>query len=144
MGQLTLDDVVITPLSKIEAFGGDILHALKKSDDSFAGFGEAYFSLVNSSEIKAWKKHNLQISNLIVPVGRVRFAVIDGTGQSKVVDLSPDNYFRLTIPPGFWFGFLGLGSGTNLILSVSNIEHDPSEVERKEKNEFDFDWGLIS
>ena len=51
-----LDGVILTPLKKIGHPKGDVFHAMKLSDEGFCGFGEAYFSTVNKSEIKGWKK----------------------------------------------------------------------------------------
>ena len=144
MGSVTIKDVVITSLPKIFTEGGDVLRALKKSEDAYAGFGEAYFSQIDFNAVKAWKKHNIQVCNLIVPVGSVRFVVVDGDGRQLVIDINNDNYSRITIPPGLWFGFQGLSIGVNLVLNISNIEHDPSESERITKEEIHFDWGAES
>ena len=50
--------------------------------------------------------------------------------EYEEVILSPNEYIRLTVPPGIWFGFKGLGKPVNLISNIADIEHDPSEVER--------------
>ena len=43
MGSMNLlDQIQITPLRQIPTTGGDIWHALKSTDDSYHGFGEAY------------------------------------------------------------------------------------------------------
>jgi len=47
-----IDGVELTPLKIIEVKDGNVLHALKKSDIGFEGFGEAYFSNVESGQIK--------------------------------------------------------------------------------------------
>ena len=46
-------DILITPLRRIETTGGDVLHAMKHSDEGSAGFGEAYFSWVSGGAVKA-------------------------------------------------------------------------------------------
>ena len=38
--------VIETSLKHIRVPGGDVLHALKITDEGFDGFGEAYFSMV--------------------------------------------------------------------------------------------------
>ena len=43
MGDVSLDDILVTPLKRIPTVGGDVLHALKKTDAGFDGFGEIYF-----------------------------------------------------------------------------------------------------
>ena len=42
-----IKDVVITNLNIINTPGGNVKHAMKKSDNGFEGFGEAYFSHIN-------------------------------------------------------------------------------------------------
>ena len=134
--------ITLTPLKRIEHDKGDILHGIKKSETTFSGFGEAYFSTVIKDEIKAWKCHSRMILNLIVPVGAVKFVVKDLSKPDNTFEtiLSKENYYRLTIQPGLWFGFQGIGEGLNMVSNIASIEHDPAEVERKELNEIDYEW----
>jgi dTDP-4-dehydrorhamnose 3,5-epimerase len=126
MGSFT--GVELTKLKKISHPKGDIFHALKSSERSFSGFGEAYFSSVNSEEIKGWKKHTQMVMNLIVPVGSVIFYVYDDVLlQGVKYQLGEDSYYRLTIKPGYWVAFEGASTGLNLLLNVGSIEHNPSE-----------------
>jgi len=146
MGTVVLGDILVTPLTQVETSGGDVLHAMKASDKGFSGFGEAYFSWINSGSIKAWKRHTRMIMNLVVPVGTVRFVFhldnVQLTQSFRVIDIGTGNYSRITVPPGIWFGFQGLESPHNLILNVSSISHDPFEVDRKTINEIQYDWNL--
>ena len=50
MGTITLSDIELTPLKRVETVGGDVLHGIKSSDKSYAGFGEAYFCLLYTSD----------------------------------------------------------------------------------------------
>lgn len=121
---------------------------MKSSDQGYAGFGEAYFSTIEPGAVKAWKRHRKMILNLVVPIGSIRFVIHDDREESSTygvfneVVLSKDNYCRLTIPPMLWMGFQGTGKETGLLLNVASILHDPDEVDRKEINEFDFDWSM--
>ena len=52
---MSIDDFVnISELKKITHPKGDIYHALKSSENSYQGFGEAYFTNIHSGEIKGW------------------------------------------------------------------------------------------
>ncbi|EJL6645127.1 dTDP-4-dehydrorhamnose 3,5-epimerase, partial [Vibrio cholerae] len=64
-----IEGVVVTPLKQILLDKGAVFHGIKSTDDTFYGFGEAYFSQANHSSIKGWKKHTKMNMNLIVPVG---------------------------------------------------------------------------
>ncbi|MEG0163454.1 MAG: dTDP-4-dehydrorhamnose 3,5-epimerase, partial [Mucinivorans sp.] len=52
-------------------------------------------------------------------------------GQFFEVTLNSDNYQRITIPPDVWVAFSGVGENLNLLLNLANMEHDPTEIERK-------------
>jgi len=69
--------VVLTPLKVITGENGGVLHALKNNEDSFAGFGEAYFSTVQHRAVKGWKRHREMILNIVVPSGSIRFVLFD-------------------------------------------------------------------
>ena len=73
MGAVNVNQILITPLKRIQVAGGDVLHGMKCSDPGYLDFGEAYFSLLNPHSIKGWKKHSIMIMNLTVPVGKVKF-----------------------------------------------------------------------
>ncbi len=141
MDNRLIDKVVTTPLNKINVEGGDVYHAMKKSDGVFEKFGEAYFSFIEEGYIKAWKKHKFMTLNLIVPIGKVQFVLYDEYSDSFHSEiLSPRHYNRLTVPPNLWFGFKGLQKGKSMLLNIADIEHDPDEVERLNVNELEFNW----
>ena len=50
-----MDGIILTPLKQIRTSKGSVLHAMKKGDEGYAGFGEAYFSTINKGDIKGWK-----------------------------------------------------------------------------------------
>ena len=124
--------IKIKALKQINVEGGNVLHALKASEEEFYGFEEAYFSTIEINKIKAWKRHLRMTMNLIVPVVEVQFNFY--SQEKKLLSntiIGERNYSRITVPPMTWFGFKGLASSTSYILNISNKFHDPSEVERK-------------
>lgn len=117
-----------TPLRRIAHPKGDLFHVLKCGEEDFKGFGEAYFTTVLHGQAKGWKRHTVMHMNLIVPVGCVRFYVYDEKqARTTHFDLGPDNYGRLSVPPGMWVAFKGMGSELNLVLNLASIPHDPTE-----------------
>ena len=70
--------------------------------------------------------------NLIIPIGKVQFNFYDDNKilLNKTI-VGEDNYCRITVPPMVWFGFKGLSSYTSYILNISDVSHDPLEVERE-------------
>ena len=144
MGAITLDEIVVVPLRQIATEGGDVLHAMKSSDIGFSGYGEAYFSRVNSGAIKAWKRHSRMSMNLIVPVGTIKFVfhleTLTPNSSYRIEEIGEFNYARIMVPPGIIFGFQGMDKSSSVLLNISDIEHDPNEVERFPIDAFNFRW----
>jgi dTDP-4-dehydrorhamnose 3,5-epimerase len=131
----SIEGVLLTPLKIITGESGSVMHALKNHETAYHGFGEVYFSTVEPGYVKGWKKHTKMLLNIIVPSGAIHFVLYDDRGDSpsfqtiQEVSLSTENYQRLTVPPGVWMAFKGLGSGLNMLLNVASIPHDPTETE---------------
>jgi dTDP-4-dehydrorhamnose 3,5-epimerase len=131
---MSLNKIKLFKLKKINIKNGKVLRVLRKTDKNFYKFSECYFSFVSYKKIKAWKKHKKMKMNLIVPVGTVKFIFYcEKIKKFKKIIIGENNYQRLFVPGGLWFGFQGL-SKVNLILNISNIIHNEKEVLRKEKS----------
>jgi dTDP-4-dehydrorhamnose 3,5-epimerase len=143
-----IEGVLLTHLKIIDLKEGDILRVIKSIDPGYESFGEAYFSTTRSGMIKAWKKHKKMTLNLVVPTGELNFVMYDDRqtsstlGDFQIVNLSRENYFRLTVPPGIWFGFKAQGKEDAMMLNISNMIHDESEIERKSIENITFDWSF--
>lgn len=131
-------------LKRFPSLKGDVCHALKSSDVGYAGFGEAYFSLINEEQIKGWKRHSKMTLNLVVPRGMVRFVFFESRENPEFYCevIGEDAYNRLLVPPKIWFAFQCVSKTPAIVLNVASIEHDPKEVERLELNEVPYDWSL--
>ena len=149
MDKINIEGIILTPLKKIRHPKGDIFHGMKKSDEGFSGFGEAYFSTIKGGQIKGWNKHKIMTLNLLVPMGEVTFIIYDdrinsnSKGSFFRVELSSSNYKRLSVPPRLWVAFRGNGSNTNLILNVASIEHDSEEIEKLDLREITYNWDSV-
>ena len=79
--------------------------------------------------------------NLVVPIGTVRFVFCDLLRHSfREEEIGASNYSRITVPPNIWFGFQGMSKKLSLVLNVASLPHNPAEVERKMREEIDFNW----
>ena len=142
MGTVSVNQILITPLKRIQVDGGDVLHGMKCSDPGYVDFGEAYFSIIEAGAIKAWKRHLRMTLNFIVPLGQVLFAFLDEDGLIREEIVGDNRYVRLTVPPGIWFGFKGLFPPHSMLLNVADIPHDPTEIERKNLHQIKYNWKL--
>jgi dTDP-4-dehydrorhamnose 3,5-epimerase len=142
---MMIKDVLITKLDVMEAPGGGVMHAMKETSIGYGGFGEAYFSQIDSGAIKAWKRHREMTLNLIVPLGKIKFVLFDDRDNRpkfQEVIISKSNYCRLTVPPMVWMGFQGLSENKSILLNIANIEHNIDEVDRKEIEKIQYEWSV--
>ena len=137
-----LDEIKVTKLSTFSLETGNVLHAIKNGDPGYISMGEVYFSFINPNAIKAWKLHYRMTLNLVVPIGMVRFVFLNPQTPvvSRVEEIGEQNYCRLTVPPGIWFGFKGLSVEPSLVTNIADLKHDPSEVTKKNVGAFDYQW----
>jgi dTDP-4-dehydrorhamnose 3,5-epimerase len=143
MGDVTVNEILVTPLKHIPLAEGDVLHGMKCNDPGYVDFGEVYFSVVYKGAIKAWKRHMRMTLNLVVPQGTIQFVFMDGSGTFREEVVGRDRYVRLTVPPRLWFAFRGLDESHSLLMNVADIPHDPNELERATIAEISFDWEKI-
>jgi len=139
--------VELYPLKQINVLNGNVLHALKSTDQGYYGFGEAYFSLIEKGAIKGWKKHTRYVLNIVVPKGTIKFVIYDDRlnsetyGQFEEYVLSTnENYQRITIQPGLWMAFMGLDDTTSILLDIIPEVHDASEAMRVDLSFFNYDF----
>jgi len=143
-----IQDVLVTPLKRIADERGAILHMLRSDDPHFQQFGEAYFSYVYPGAIKGWHFHRRMTQNYAVPCGMIKLVLYDGRedsptkGELMEVFQGDWNYCLVTIPPGVWNGYKGVGSPFSIVANCATETHDPSEMDRKDP--FDpsipYDW----
>ena len=136
MEQLMIEGVVVTQLSQIVDERGAVLHHMRNDAPEFTTFGECYFSEMVPGAVKAWKRHREQTQNLAVPVGRVRFVVFDDRpgsitqGELLVIELGrPDDYYRLRIPKGLWYGFTCLSKFPAMVANCADRPHELKDAE---------------
>jgi dTDP-4-dehydrorhamnose 3,5-epimerase len=149
-GSRAIEGVSITPLRRLPDERGAIFHMLRADDPEFERFGEIYFSLVYPGVVKAWHLHHRMTLNYAVPVGMVKLVLYDGRRNSASegvlteLFVGEQNYVRVTIPPGVWNGFKGMGTTPALVANCATIPHDPDEIERVDPfaNDIPYRWEL--
>lgn len=146
-----IDGVLITPLKKIPDERGSIYHMLRRDDPHFQKFGEIYFSIVYPQVIKAWHLHTKMTLNYAVIEGSIKLVLFDDRKKSSTkgvlmeLFVGEENYSLITIPPGVWNGFKGIGTEKSIIANCATIPHDPKEIKRMDPFEngvIMYDWSL--
>ncbi len=143
-----IEGVAVRPLRQIIDDRGKVMHMLRRDDPHFIEFGEIYFSVVHPNVIKGWHLHKRMTINYAVVQGLIKLVVYDARSESRTHDeivelyVGPESYNLVTVPPGVWNGFQGIGGRDAIVANCATIPHDPSEIERLDP--FDpripYDW----
>jgi dTDP-4-dehydrorhamnose 3,5-epimerase len=136
------------PLKMIKDERGAVMHMLRSTDPYFTKFGELYFSLINSGQVKGWKKHKAITQHMVVPEGMVQFVFYDdrenspSRGKLQSIEFGVENYLLLKIPPGLWYSFKAISKTHALIANCTTAPHDPleSEVLPLENDKIPYSW----
>ena len=144
----SIQGVIVAPRKKIVDDRGAIFHMLKATDPEFEKFGEIYFSKIHPGVIKAWHHHSKMTLNYYVVVGSIQLGLWDGRKDSPTFGVQQTVYMDeqlpqiVTVPPGVWNGFKGLGDKSSIVANCATIPHDPEEITRKPWNdpEFGYSW----
>ena len=146
----TIEGVVVSPLRKICDERGMIMHMMRSDTPIFKSFGEIYFSQVYPGVVKGWHIHREMILNYAVVSGMIKLVLYDDRAESPSKGLlmeivtGENNYQLITIPPGVWNGFKGIGTHPALVANCSSIPHDPKEIDRMDpfNNHIPYKWDL--
>ena len=112
------------------------MHMLRRDDPWFEAFGEVYFSVVYPSAIKAWHLHKRMTLNYAVVSGMIKLVLYDDRpdsatrGELQEIFTGEDSYTLVSIPPGVWNGFKGLGGKRAIVANCATHPHDPEEIVR--------------
>ena len=143
-----IHDVKITPHKIISDDRGKVMHMLRNDNPIFHSFGEIYFSTIYKDSIKAWHLHKESTLNYACIKGSVKLVLFDerpespSKGKYQEINLSPENYFLVTIPPNIWNGFKGLYKPESIIANCLNLPHNEKEMVRKNHSDkkFNYKW----
>ena len=143
--------VRVTPLRQIADERGKIMHMLRCDAEHFDRFGEIYFSCVWPNVIKGWHLHKMMTLNYAVPIGHIKFVLFDertespSCGQVQELFLGESNYCLVTVPPGVWNGFKGIGDRMAFVANCATLPHAPDEIIRLDPftNHIPYDWSLL-
>ncbi|MBN1980135.1 MAG: dTDP-4-dehydrorhamnose 3,5-epimerase family protein [Chitinivibrionales bacterium] len=145
-----IHDIAIRPLRQVPDERGKIMTMLRADDEFFEQFGEIYFSIVYPGIIKGWHRHKVMTLNYAVVFGTIKLVLYDDRTDSpsygQLMEIFPGeaNYVLITIPPGVWNGFKGVGTTFAIVANCATHPHDPQEIERLDpfQNYIPYDWTL--
>ncbi len=143
----TIDGVLVTPLKIISDERGAVMHVLRSDAPYFVKFGEAYVSVINPGVVKGWKLHAESASNMAVPVGRVKFVLVDTRegsptkGLMQEVALGPgEEYCLLTVPSGVAYAWKNLADAPAYVINCATEPHRPGEGQTLLLETYPYEW----
>ncbi len=145
-----IDGVLINALQRIPDERGAIMHMLRRTDAHFQQFGEIYFSTVYPGVVKGWHIHTRMTLNYAVVSGMIKLVLYDERENSPTANeiqelyLGVSDYKLVTIPPGVWNGFKGIGEQQAIVANCSTEPHDPDEILRRDPfdRSIPYDWDI--
>lgn len=145
-----IDGVRVHSLRQIPDERGKVMHMLRCDDPHFEKFGEIYFSVVYPEVIKGWHLHRKMTLNYAVISGMIKLVLYDDRegsptkGECQELFAGESNYVLVTIPPGVWNGFKGIGTSPALVANCATVPHEPEEIMRLDPfdNDIPYDWAL--
>lgn len=145
-----IQGVCIRLLRQIPDERGKVMHMLRWDDPHFERFGEIYFSMVGPGVVKGWHCHERMTLNYAVISGHIKLVLYDDRegsltrGQVQEIFTGESNYALITVPPGTWNGFKGLGTGPAIVANCATEPHDPGEMSRLDpmSGAIPYDWSL--
>lgn len=131
-----IEGVRVHPLRQIPDERGKVMHMLRADDPHFQRFGEIYFSVVYPGAIKGWHLHREMTLNYAVIQGSIKLVLFDDrpgcSTRGEVMELfvGDGNYVLVTVPPGIWNGFMGMGGRAAIVANCATHPHHPDEIVR--------------
>lgn len=146
-----INGVKIKQLKIISDERGSVMHMIRCDNKEFTKFGEIYFSTVYPGVVKGWHLHTRMTLNYVVVSGMIKLVLYDLRKNSSTKDklmeifIGDNNYSLVSIPPGVWNGFKGLGITPSILANCSDIPYDPKEIIRLDPINNDlikYDWSI--
>ncbi len=138
------------PLRQIPDERGKVMHMLRRDDPWFQGFGEIYFSVVYPGVVKGWHLHRRMTLNYAVVHGMIKLVLYDDRegsltrGEIQEVFTGEEFYALVTIPPGVWNGFKGVGIKPAIVANCATEPHSADEMVRRDPQDptIPYAWDL--
>jgi dTDP-4-dehydrorhamnose 3,5-epimerase len=148
-----IDGVVIKPLKVIPDERGWLMEILRNDDPIFTQFGQVYMTTAYPGVVKGWHYHKKQTDNFTCVHGMMKVALYDKRegsptyGALMEIFVGEKNPVLISVPPGVYHGFKGIGTETAFFVSVPTLPYNYAEPDEyrlpPDTDEIPYDWGLL-
>ena len=147
-----IDGVVLKMLRVIPDEQGWLMEILSCDDPLFKQFGQVYVTTAYPGVVKGWHYHKKQTDNFTCINGMMKVALYDARDGSPTkgnlleLFVGDKNPLLISVPPGVYHGFKGIGTETAFFLSVPTLPYNYTEPDEyrlpPDTTEIPYDWGL--
>lgn len=123
-----IEGVTVKHLRVLPDERGRLMEILRRDDECFTQFGQAYITTVYPGVVKAWHYHKVQHDNFAVVAGMVQIALYDARedsptrGEVNTFHVGIHNPMLIHVPPFVYHGFKNVGTEEAIVLNL------PTEV----------------
>lgn len=148
----SIEGVKIKNLRVIPDERGWLMEILRSDDEIFQQFGQVYITTAYPGVVKGWHYHKKQTDNFTCICGMMKVALYDARDDSRTKGtimeffIGEKNPLLISVPPGVYHGFKGIGTDTAYFLSVPTLPYNYQEPDEyrlpPDTKEIPYDWGL--
>ena len=148
----SIEGVAIKNLTVISDERGWLMEILRNDDEIYQQFGQVYITTAYPGVVKGWHYHKKQTDNFTCVCGMMKVALYDARDSSKtkgdIMELyaGEKNPILISVPPGVYHGFKGIGTETAYFLSVPTFPYNYEEPDEyrlpPDSKDIPYDWGL--
>ena len=129
---------------------GRLMEILRRDDELFQGFGQAYMTTTYPGVVKAWHRHKKQTDNIACVDGMIKLALYDGRPESPTYRevnqfyIGVHNPMLVQVPPGVFHGWTCVSQEEALIVNVPTEPYDRANPDEERldphQNDIPYDW----
>lgn len=145
-----IDGVKVKRLEVKPDEGGRLMEIVRRDDDIFINFGQAYITTAYPGVVKGWGWHNHKDELITTLSGMVKTVLYDGRENSPthgVINeffIGEHNPCLLRVPPRVVHGFKCVSEGEAMLLVVSSEPYDRDNPDEfhidPHVNNIPYDW----
>jgi dTDP-4-dehydrorhamnose 3,5-epimerase len=129
---------------------GRLMEILRRDDEIFQEFGQAYVTTTYPGVVKAWHKHEKQTDNIACVAGLIKLAVYDGRpgsptrGQIDQFYIGVHNPMLVQVPAGLYHGWMCVSPEEAVVVNIPTNTYDRAKPDEQRLDpgtgEIPYDW----
>lgn len=145
-----IEGVKIKTLKIIPDERGRLMEILRKDDEIFKDFGQAYMTTAYPGVVKAWHYHKVQTDNMVVLSGMMKIVLYDSRKGSPTFDQVNEffagayNPILLQIPNLVYHGFKCISQEEAIVVNIPTEVYNYKEPDEfridAHNNDIPYDW----